>query len=226
MAIVNGKEYLQPLEVEYGVGMETSAPLLGEPLPVELMNTIWADREGVHDALDGAAGTAAWLRSIAPRIDLTTANDLDTLSVAEIDRLARRLVALRDALRRLAAEATGDPRLPAASATRELDDAVNALNHAAGAVPRWSALAWAPGGTPERRTRTNGQAAAAAVSAIAEEAIGLFSQDERLRLRACMAPGCVLYFLKDHPRREWCSATCGNRARGARHYQRHHSSAV
>lgn len=27
--------------------METSAPLLGEPLPVELMNTIWADHGGI-----------------------------------------------------------------------------------------------------------------------------------------------------------------------------------
>nr|WP_279582460.1 CGNR zinc finger domain-containing protein [Fodinicola feengrottensis] len=24
------------------------------------------------------------------------------------------------------------------------------------------------------------------------------------------------------PRREWCSASCGNRARVARHYDRHH----
>jgi predicted RNA-binding Zn ribbon-like protein len=37
---------------------------------------------------------------------------------------------------------------------------------------------------------------------------------------ACHAPGCVLYFLKTHPRREWCSVTCGNRVRAARHYER------
>lgn len=201
--------------------MDTSAPLLGEPLPVELMNTIWADREGVHDALSEPADTAAWLRAIAPRIDLSTA-DLDSLTAdSNLDHLAKRLVALRDALRRLAAEATGDPRPAAASATRELDAAVAAVNQAAGAVPRWSALAWAPGEPPTRLTRTHGQASAAAVSAIAEEAISLFGQDERLLLRACLAPGCVLYFLKDHPRREWCSPACGNRARGARHYQRH-----
>ena len=34
--------------------------------------------------------------------------------------------------------------------------------------------------------------------------------------RAVLA--CVQYFVKDHPRREWCSAACGNRARVARHY--------
>src|SRR6266851_2221676 len=40
------------------------------------------------------------------------------------------------------------------------------------------------------------------------------------QLRACHAPGCVLYFVKSHPRREWCSVACGNRARAARHYDK------
>jgi len=205
----------------------TSAPLLGEPLPVELMNTIWADRDGVHDALGETAGAEAWLRAVAPRIGLPAAPDPaapGALAAADLDRLTRRLLVLRDALRRLAAEATGDPRPAAASATRELDAAVATVNQAAGAVPRWSALAWTPGEAPSRLARTSGRAADAAVSAIAEEAIGLFSRDDRLQLRACLAPGCVLYFLKDHPRREWCSPACGNRARAARHYQRHRGS--
>ncbi|WP_433236869.1 CGNR zinc finger domain-containing protein [Streptosporangium sp. CA-135522] len=42
-------------------------------------------------------------------------------------------------------------------------------------------------------------------------------------LRACHAPGCVLFFVKDHHRREWCSAACGNRARAARHYSQTHT---
>jgi predicted RNA-binding Zn ribbon-like protein len=200
--------------------MDTPAPLLGEPLPVELMNTIWADRAGVHDALSETAEAKAWLHAIAPRIDLSIAPDLDTLAAKDIDDLARRLRTLRDALRRLAAEATDDPRPAAASITKELHDAVGAVNQAASTAPRWSALTWAPGETPARLTCANDRSAAT-VSAIAEEAITLFSQDDRLQIRACLAPGCVLYFLKDHPRREWCSPACGNRARAARHYQRH-----
>jgi predicted RNA-binding Zn ribbon-like protein len=204
--------------------VETSAPLLNEPLPVELMNTIWADRYGVHDALGDPAGAQAWLRSVAPRLDLIIAPDFET-TMAEAGALAGPLTALRDALRRLAAEVTGDPRPAAASPTRELDAAVSAVNEAAGAAPRWPVLSWAPGSEPSRFSRTCGPAAAAVVSAIAEQAIDLFSQGERLRLRACLAPGCVLYFLKDHPRREWCSPACGNRARGSRYYQRHRQTA-
>jgi predicted RNA-binding Zn ribbon-like protein len=204
--------------------MDTSAPLLGEPLPVELMNTIWADRDGVHDALREPADTAAWLNAIAPRLDLPVVPALGALTPDDLDQLGRRLQTLRDALRRLAAEATDDPRPAAASATKELHDALTTVNRAAGAAPRWSALTWTPGERPARQPRTSGPPTAAALSAIAEEAIALFGRDEPLQLRACQAPGCVLYFLKDHPRREWCSPACGNRARAARHYQRHRSS--
>jgi predicted RNA-binding Zn ribbon-like protein len=203
----------------------TSAPLLNEPLPVELMNTIWADRRGVHDALSDPDGAQGWLRSVAPRLDLVTAPDLEAV-MAEIGNLAGQLTALRDGLRRLAAEATHDPRPAAASATTELDAAVTAVNEAAGAAPRWPALTWSPGSEPSRSSRTSGSAAAAVVSAIADQAIDLFSQGDLLRLRACMAPGCVLYFLKNHPRREWCSPACGNRARGSRFYQRHRRTAT
>ncbi|MCA1217229.1 CGNR zinc finger domain-containing protein [Streptomyces sp. 8L] len=204
--------------------MDTNAPLLGEPLPVELMNTIWADRDGVHDALRDPDGTRAWLHAVAPRIDLMTPEGLDALTASDLGKLGNRLIGLRDALRRLAAEATEDPRPGAASDTHALDAAVRVLNQAACDTPHWSALSWTPGQEPSRHTRTSGQMASAAVSAIAEETITLFSQDTRHQLRACLAPGCVLYFLKNHPRREWCSAGCGNRARSARHYQRHRQS--
>jgi predicted RNA-binding Zn ribbon-like protein len=200
---------------------DTNAPLLGEPLPVELMNTIWADRDGVYDALCDPDSTRAWLRAVLPRMDLMTADDLDALTTSDLDSLGGRLIGLRDALRRLAAEATEDLRPAAASDIRELEAAVTVLNQAAGDTPHWSALSWTPGQEPSRHTRTRGQTASAAVSAIAEDAIALFSQDARSQLRACHGPGCVLYFLKHHPRREWCSAGCGNRARSARHYQRH-----
>ena len=63
-----------------------------------------------------------------------------------------------------------------------------------------------------------------ALSSIAKESIELLTGDDRPRLRACHGPGCVLYFVKDHPRREWCSNACGNRARAARHYHRHRKS--
>ncbi len=201
--------------------MVTSAPLLNEPLPVELMNTIWADRTGVHDALRDPDGTRCWLSAVSSRLDVRTPDGPGTFSSADLDLLSRRLIVLRDALRRLAAEATADPRAAAVSGTHGLHAAVSALNEAAGAAPRWSALAWTPGQEPARTVHASGPAACAALSAIAEEAIMLFCRDDGRHLRACLAPACVLYFVMNHPRREWCSPGCGNRARAARHYQRH-----
>lgn len=205
--------------------MATNAPLLEEPLPIELMNTVWADRDGMHDALGGPEGTRSWLTAVAPRLDVLAQGGLDTLTSTDLDRLGRRLIDLRDALRRLAAESTADPREAAASETRDLDAAVGAVNKAAGAAPSWSVLAWVPGEVPTQSVHADGPAISAAVSVIAEQSIALFAGDDRRQLRACLAPGCVLYFIKDHPRREWCSAACGNRARAARHYRHHRQAA-
>jgi len=63
-------------------------------------------------------------------------------------------------------------------------------------------------------------AARSALAQLGQDAVELLTGPAAVRLRACNAPGCVLYFVKTHPRREWCSEGCGNRVRAARHYQR------
>jgi len=184
-----------------------------EPVPVRLMNTIWADRHGVHDALETVANLRAWLAATHPH-DGEHAPDAGDLA---------RFRALRDALRRLAALVTDDTRPRAASATRDPRQAVAEVNRAATQAPAWPQLAYRDG---DLRLTPAGRATPVqrAVSSIARNGIELLAGDARVDLRACQAPGCVLYFVKDHPRREWCSTACGNRARAARHYQRHHTS--
>lgn len=201
--------------------MRTSAPLLGEPLPVELMNTIWADRDGGHDALADPEEAIAWLLAVASRIDVAIEADLALTGGGDRALIARSLQRLRNALRRLAADATRDDRPAAASPTRGIEAAAADLNRAAADAPRWSAIELADGTAPKQVTRSAKSAPEAACSQIADAAIALFTGPQRELLRACHAPGCVLYFIKQHPRREWCSAACGNRARVARHYQRH-----
>jgi predicted RNA-binding Zn ribbon-like protein len=177
------------------------AALLGEPLPVELMNTIWADRDGVHDTLADADGLAGWLVAIGESGDAVLGD----------------FRALRDALRTLAAEVTDDTR-SVADPNRDVHRAVATLNKACASAPSWSRLDWSEQRV-ERVTSGN-----AVLPVVAEAAVTLFTSEQRDELRACYAPGCVLYFVRDHPRRQWCSAGCGNRARVARHYARHHTS--
>jgi predicted RNA-binding Zn ribbon-like protein len=177
--------------------------LPGEPAPVRLMNTVWADRSGVHEALTDVDDLRLFLRTVGVDPDEVTAGDLAA---------ARRL---RDALRRLAADVTGDDRPRAATALGEAG-AVAAVNAALAALPRprlrRGPIGWVLGAD-------GGGGVAAALAALAEEGAALVVDPDR-PLGACHAPGCVLYFVRDHPRREWCSVACGNRARAARHYRR------
>lgn len=197
----------------------TAAPLLGEPLPVELMNTIWADRDGVHDELTHPEGLAAWLRGVQPRLAPADGPSLAQLSNPSADEL-RRFRQLRDALRRLAAVTTGDTRLAQDTGSDPLTAAVSAVNEACAYAPSWSALMWTGDGGPARTDVADGTLPARILSRVAEEGVRLFTGPGRAELRACHGPRCVLFFVRSHPRREWCSADCGNRARVARHYRR------
>ena len=200
--------------------MPDDPALAGEPLAVALMNTVWADRAGLHDALTSTASALAWADAIADRTDLPAGRPADA------DRLRSGLHRLRDALRLLAAAETGDPRGAGTPTPTDVQRAIRHLNQAAAAGPRWSALSWPAGSEPTRTVHAAGPAGCSLVAAIAEQAIALFSGDQRQRLRACLAPGCVRYFSKTHPRREWCCRSCGNRARVARHYRRHRGSSA
>jgi predicted RNA-binding Zn ribbon-like protein len=179
----------------------------GEPLPVRLMNTIWADRHGVHDALTTRGHLGEWFRIVG----LST----DQIAVTEADlKTARRL---RDALRRLAALLTEDSR-PAATVAGDLGAAVRQVNSVASVAPGHRLRL--SDGALVRDTAPSGRSARATLAAVATEAIDLLTGPDAQLLRACYAPGCVIYFVKDHPRREWCSTACGNRVRAARHYAR------
>ncbi|WP_205328321.1 ABATE domain-containing protein [Glycomyces sp. YM15] len=183
-----------------------------EPVPVRLMNTIWADRSSLHDDLATVDDLGAWLAAVG--------SEHEGSALGEADLAAFR--ALRDALRRLAAFVTDDTREKAASPTAAVDEAVAEVNRAIEAAPAWPRLEFR-GGHLQASRAGGGSTAARSRSSVAAQAIGLLTGPGRDELRACYGPGCVLYFVKDHPRREWCSAGCGNRARAARHYARHKS---
>ena len=206
----------------------TTAPLLGEPLPVELMNTIWADREGVHDALATPADAAGWISAVAGRPDVEVPDLTRWLAAQNRDELASvhlGLRQLRDAARCLAARRTDDPR-DAAAHLISTTAAVETVNSLASSAPSWPRLDWSDDGGPEISRVSESPAGQVLVADLARSVIALLAGGAGPDLRACLAPGCVLYFVKQHPRREWCSDACGNRARQARHYQRNRPQAT
>jgi predicted RNA-binding Zn ribbon-like protein len=180
---------------------EYPGPLRGQPLPIELHNTLYASGGEPRDGLHDGAGLRAWLEALAGELP-GAAGAVDTTRIAEFRALRR---AVRDALQ---ARLAGAP-IPAA--------ARRCLNAASAASPRSKRLA-ADGSAAIRHHADD--PTTIALAAIAAATIELAGGPRAGDLRVCGAPGCVLMFLKDHPRRAWCSDGCGNRARQARHYAR------
>ena len=180
-----------------------SGPIHREPLAIELHNTLYAGGGERIDAIADAAGLGAWLGAVAGDLPVG-AQAIDASAVTAFHEL-------RAAVRAAIESAVGATAVP--------PRARRTLNDAAAACPRSMQLA--ADGT--RRVRYHADdPTQIALAAIAAETIALVSGPRARDLRACGAPGCVLAFLKDHPRRTWCCTACGNRARQARHYARHH----
>lgn len=183
-----------------------TGPLRSEPIAIELHNTIYAAGGELRDGLADAASADAFAHAIAARAGL----DPPGASIhAE-------LLELRESLRAgLSAAALGEPQAPAQLA---------GLNAAAARAPT-SPRAELVGSTVALGVDRHGAAAGdVLLAAFAVDAIELIAEPARGALRVCAAPGCVLMFVKDHPRRAWCSNACGNRARQARHYHRRRST--
>ena len=196
---------------------------MAQHLALALAGTIRHDGDGgVADDLDDVAGLSAWLREQATSLR-PYAGDLDGLDAAD-ESLRRDVVALRRAVRTLFAEAVrpGPPSRADSASPLSPREAVDRLNRAAAAVPVCPVLAWEPDDAPTLTWRTDvSDARLRLVAGLARAAVEFLAGPDRERLRACHAPRCVRYFVKEHPRQEWCKPSCGNRARVARHYQRH-----
>lgn len=177
-------------------------PLRDQPLPIELYNTLYATTRGARiDGIADPAALRAWLAAVASDLPVA-ALSVDAEHVAAFR-------ALRDAVRAALGAALDGTPVPAR--------ARRTLNDTSAACPRSVQLA--ADGT--RRVRHHAEDPTTIVlAAIAHETIALIGSPRAGELAACGAPGCVLLFLRSHPRRAWCSPACGNRARQARHYAR------
>jgi predicted RNA-binding Zn ribbon-like protein len=194
-------------------------------LALELAGTIRHDGDGgVADGLEDSGGLASWVRARRDRLE----PEFDTARFSADDRALGAVVAVRTAVRALLARAVA-PAAPSRADAGRLPSATDALEHLnriGARVPVAFGLDWPTGHAPGLRFR------GAAVdpvdhltSILAREAMLFLTDADSERLAACSAPRCVRYFLKEHGRQEYCKPSCSNRARAARHYQRHREPA-
>jgi predicted RNA-binding Zn ribbon-like protein len=186
-------------------------PILGEPLPVELANTLFDYRGQPHDALGSPAEVGLWLE--AHSVELP--QPLPRVTRARVEALR----SLREAVRELLVAAAAHDPVPASAA--------QAINRIASWAPFYLQL-----------EHTNPQAPSAEIQvsaasnwemmmcAIAGQAVQLFGSERWTQIRQCAAPGCVLYFVQNRASREWCSPRCGNRVRVARYARRRRGAAT
>lgn len=186
---------------------EGGAPLIGDSPALDLANTFYAVRGNRREGLSTPRDLAAWAPLLAPqlKIELSSAQ----LSKARADEFAL-ILDLRSAIRDIATALTGGKELKGTP--------IEVLNRAASSAPLYQVLMLGQDGSLATSYRSRSGAVQTLLSALAVDAIDLFSGERRHLLRDCTAPGCFLFFLKDHPRREWCTPACGTRVRAARAY--------
>ena len=178
------------------------APLTGEPLALDLVNTVASSPGGEVDLLESADDLRAWLAAERGRLDITG---------GQIDLSAVRALRAHITHAVEAARAGAPPPLKA----------VRAITDAQRNAPAYQELGW-NGQAATVTTRRIGNATAVLLAQLAEDAATLLASPAIGLVRRCEGPDCRMLFLPAHPRRRWCSpATCGNRARVARYYQRH-----
>ncbi|MFF3737377.1 CGNR zinc finger domain-containing protein [Streptomyces sp. NPDC002566] len=190
-------------------------------LALDLALTVRHDGHGgIADDLAGPEGLAAWIRGHADDLPDTAGHLPDAGDLAAVRDV-------RAAVRALFAHAVrpGEPSPADAARLLPVPEALDRLNTAAARIPTVPVLHWTPDAGPVSDRRP-APGAGDLAGALAQAAIAFLTGPDRHRLRACHAPRCVRYFLKDHPRQEWCKPSCGNRARVARHHERHKQPAT
>ncbi|MEU4985405.1 CGNR zinc finger domain-containing protein [Streptomyces sp. NPDC021969] len=175
---------------------------------------------GVADELADPAGLTAWVGAHPGAVPDAAVFEADASTLAAVREV-------RAAARALFARAVrpGEPSPADAARLLPVPEAVRRLNEAASRTPTVPVLAWDDDTRPVVRAAPAQGVRADLAAALAQAVIGFLAGPDRQRLRACHAPRCVRYFLKEHPRQEWCKPSCGNRARVARHQDRQRRTA-
>lgn len=171
-------------------------PLLGEPLPLDLLNTHWIEGGQLQDLLSTQAGVAIWLRSAAIA---------ETGSVPVDESLTRALRAARSIIEAIA-------RDPEDAEARSAFNAVLTRGH------RQTTL-----GAAGPMTMVVVDDPAWTVPWLAAEGYLTLLRQGPDRIRQCRHPQCVLWFFDTSRsgQRRWCSMSiCGNRTKAERHANR------
>ncbi|GAS93250.1 uncharacterized protein RMCC_0216 [Mycolicibacterium canariasense] len=181
-------------------------PVADEPLAVDLADTLITATDPGTDLIPDEATCRAWWDLQRDRLPARAGTP--SLSAT---------VALRQAVRNIL-----DAHIGAATPPRASIDRVNAAAAAVASTRQLkrSGTGWA---AETLLLATDEQSHELALAAVAESLIDILVGPAHDRLRQCANPACSMLFIAHDARRRYCTQNiCGNRARAARHYRRHH----
>ena len=179
-----------------------SEPLTGEPLALDLVNTVAGPPDNEVDLLGTPGALRDWLAAEQGRLDSAD---------GEIDLAAVRALRAHIAAAVQAARAGQSPP----------PNTLRAITAALRNAPVYQELGW-NGEVVTTIPRRRGNRTAILLAQFAAAAAELLTSPAIRQVRRCEGRDCRMLFLPANPRRRWCSpAVCGNRARAARYYQRH-----
>ena len=176
-------------------------PVIGEPLPLELLNTAHSWEGEVEESLTNPTALRAWCGAAVGAIDLTvTAADL--AAVLRLRGAVARVVAAARVGHDVDVEALEvvNEDLVLAPPARRLDRQGGRVVTVAGPAP-----------TSVAQVR----------GAVAVATVELVSGAIADRLRECANPPCGMLFLAGHGRRRYCTTWCSNHDRQRRFRERH-----
>ena len=167
---------------------------LGDPLAIDLANTVRRRGSRYTDLINSPADLRIWLEYERKRVRIPPNVD---------DKLMAEFLVVRDQVLRILRAAADGWVLPAAD--------VAAINERVRNAPTVRLLATLTGRhlvTPVTRAD------------LAASVVELLSGPDAEVLALCDAPGCGQFYLRGRPNQNWCSPQCGARARAQRHAQR------
>lgn len=180
-------------------------PVAGEPLALDLADTLITVTDPDTDLLPDEAACRAWWNLQSDRLPAGAGIPPRSATVA-----------LRQAVRDIL-----DTHI---TATAPAQASIELINLAAAAVVSTRQLVRTETGWAARTSlsATHERGHELALAAVADSLIDILAGPAHDRLRRCANPACSMLFVAHDARRRYCTQNiCGNRARAARHYRRY-----
>ena len=173
---------------------------LGEPLPLDVANTLRRTGAVYRDLWRTGGDVAAWARLESGRVPAVEAAAAEE-RLPDLRRLRDDVFAV------LLAVTAGAPAPP------DVAGRVNGLARSHAVIDQ---LGEAMGSLDPHVLGTHGSVDRA-VALIVHATIAFTAHPDAARLALCDAPSCGQFFLRGRPNQQWCGSACGTRARVARH---------